>query len=306
MILDKLLEYAQVSAAINMQCLVRGRWQLHNPAAPGRAYVHIVLSGTGVLERPDAEPQRLYAGDLVFLPQGMAHSICDFNGQGEAVPLQMCRKGAWTLGSNADGREDMGMLCGHFDYQPHSGLLEGWPPLVVVPWQQLPQLRAWVDLLQMEAALADEHSEGAASVINGLSLTLLAWLIRHCWQQPQWQNPPPGVLRARQDARLRPLLAAVMAEPVQAWTVDNMAAQVHLSRAQFMRVFQAALGQSPHQFVMQTRLRQAAVYLRQRSDSIVHIALAAGFQSETHFARVFKQQYGQTPRQYRLGLPEDG
>ena len=194
MILDKLLEYAQVSAAINMQCLVRGRWQLHNPAAPGRAYVHIVLSGTGVLERPDAEPQRLYAGDLVFLPQGMAHSICDFNGQGEAVPLQMCRKGAWTLGSNADGREDMGMLCGHFDYQPHSGLLEGWPPLVVVPWQQLPQLRAWVDLLQMEAALADEHSEGAASVINGLSLTLLAWLIRHCWQQPQWQKSAAGGL----------------------------------------------------------------------------------------------------------------
>lgn len=301
--LDKLLEYAQMTAAIDTQCLVRGRWRLHHPAKEGRAYVHIVVSGTGMLQLPDAAPQRLYAGDLVFLPKGGEHQISDFNGNGEEMPLTACRKGAWTLKGNGEGREDLGMLCGHFDYLPGAGLLgdflEHYPQAVVVPWQQLPQLRAWVKLLQLEVALA-EKEEGGHSVINGLSQALMVWLIRYCWQQQPWQNPPPGLLRGRQDTRLRPLLAAVMADPAEAWTVEKMADYVHLSRAQFMRVFQTALGQSPHQFVMQTRLRQAAVYLRTHADSVLQIALATGFQTESHFARVFKQHYGQTPRQYRL------
>ncbi|UOO81836.1 AraC family transcriptional regulator [Uruburuella testudinis] len=303
-ILDKLLEYAQVSAAIDTQCMVSGRWQLRHPETERRAYVHIVTSGTGVLQLPDAPPQRLYAGDLVFLPGGGEHCISDYNGSGEAAPVSFCRRGPWTLKSNTSGREDLGMLCGRFDYRlPGSlldDLLQGYPPVVIVPWQDLPQLRAWVGLLQLEMQTAEDEAEGAYSVVNGLAQALLVWLVRYCWQQPQWQNPPPGLLRGQQDARLRPLLAAVMADPAGAWTVETMAEQVHLSRAQFMRVFQAAMAQSPHQFVMQTRLRQAAVYLRNRTDSVLQIALATGFQTESHFARLFKQHYGATPRQYRM------
>ena len=55
MILDKLLEYAQVSAAINMQCLVRGRWQLHNPAAPGRVLDSDVQTAVNGLWQAGAE-----------------------------------------------------------------------------------------------------------------------------------------------------------------------------------------------------------------------------------------------------------
>lgn len=296
--LDKLLEYAQISAAINVYCLVSGRWHLRHPKVEGRAYVHIVVSGTGLLQLPKMAPQSLNAGDLVFLPKGGEHSISDFNGSGEAVPATAYQRGAWTLKRNTEGRADLGMLCGVINYQPHSGLLDDWPPLVVVPWQALPQLRSWVSLLQTEAESADE--EGGKSVINGLSQALLAWLVRYCWQQPQWQNAVPGLLRGHQNARLSSLLSAVMADPAHVWTIETLAEWVHLSRAQFIRVFQAALGQSPHQFVMQIRVRQAAVYLRQSSDSLRHIALATGFQTEPHFCKVFKQHYGVTPRQYRM------
>ena len=47
------------------------------------------------------------------------------------------------------------------------------------------------------------------------------------------------------------------------------------------------------------RLRQVAVLLRQTADSVLSVALNLGFQSETHFGKAFKKQYGISPGQYR-------
>ena len=66
-----------------------------------------------------------------------------------------------------------------------------------------------------------------------------------------------------------------------------------------MRLFKQQTGISPHAFVNLIRLRQAAVLLRQTADSILSVALNVGFQSETHFGKAFKKQYGISPGQYR-------
>ena len=66
-----------------------------------------------------------------------------------------------------------------------------------------------------------------------------------------------------------------------------------------MRLFKQHVGMSPHHFVQHIRLQRAAQMLRQSSYSILHIALAVGFQSETHFGKAFKQKYDVTPGQYR-------
>lgn len=298
-ILDKLLEFAQVEAYVDVQCLLRGRWFLNKEQAQGRAYIHIILSGMGQLQIPHEIPQRLYAGDLILLPHGAEHSITDFNGQGSISPVNVRQYGAWTIETNGEGREDLTMLCGHVDYQIMSGLFQDWPNMLVIPWQQLPQLRDWVHLLQTEAVSAQLMQDGGASVIKGLSTVLLVWLIRYYCQQ-HGQAISPGILRGQQDGRLRPLLVAIMNEPSKDWTLESMSELVYLSRAQFIRVFQSSLGISPHRFLMQSRLSQATVYLRTRSDRVLQIALMTGFKTEQHFVRAFKHYFGQTPRQYRL------
>ena len=100
------------------------------------------------------------------------------------------------------------------------------------------------------------------------------------------------------------MLTAVLAEPAHDWTVEAMAEQAHLSRAQLMRLFKQYIEMSPHAFVNHIRLQAAAQMLRQTADSILQIALSVGFQSETHFGKAFKKQYGIPPGIYRKQHPE--
>ena len=52
-------------------------------------------------------------------------------------------------------------------------------------------------------------------------------------------------------------------------------------------------------------ITQAAVLLRQTADSVLSVALNVGFQSETHFGKAFKKQYGISPGQYRKNETAD-
>ena len=45
--------------------------------------------------------------------------------------------------------------------------------------------------------------------------------------------------------------------------------------------------------------------LKQGSDSVLAIALAVGFCSETHFGKAFKKAYGISPGQYRKQAEDD-
>ena len=108
-----------------------------------------------------------------------------------------------------------------------------------------------------------------------------------------------GVLTASLDRRLYPVIQGVLNAPQEDWSVENLTALAHVSRAQLMRLFKQHVGMSPHGFVQHIRLQKAAKMLRQTSHSIMHIALAVGFQSETHFGKAFKQKYQSTPGQYR-------
>lgn len=82
-------------------------------------------------------------------------------------------------------------------------------------------------------------------------------------------------------------------------SLDELAALAGLSRFHFIRVFHAATGASPHQFLIATRLRRAAERLRACAEPVTRIALDAGFNDLSHFNRTFRRAYGMSPRQWR-------
>ena len=53
-----------------------------------------------------------------------------------------------------------------------------------------------------------------------------------------------------------------------------------------------------HQYVVRARLREAAVRLRVRSDRILDIALDCGFGDVSNFNRMFRAEFGRSPRTY--------
>ena len=82
-------------------------------------------------------------------------------------------------------------------------------------------------------------------------------------------------------------------------SLETMAAEVSVSPLYLARAFKTAVGQSPHQYVLQRRLERAKELLRSTDTPIVDVALASGFSSQSHLSNWFQRQVGISPAVYR-------
>lgn len=83
-------------------------------------------------------------------------------------------------------------------------------------------------------------------------------------------------------------------------TVKDMAVIVDLSPSYFVRVFGAAYGVSPHQYVQSRRLKKAERILSTVRDvPLKAVAMDCGFSDQSHMTRLFQEKLSMTPKQYR-------
>jgi AraC family transcriptional regulator len=82
-------------------------------------------------------------------------------------------------------------------------------------------------------------------------------------------------------------------------SLHQMAETASLSTAYFSQVFRQSTGVTPHQFVLRARVERAKSMLRDREARVLDVALACGFQTQQHFARVFRALCKASPSEYR-------
>ena len=82
-------------------------------------------------------------------------------------------------------------------------------------------------------------------------------------------------------------------------TLKSMASIAGMSESNFSRRFKASMKITPYQYVLQERLEEAKYMLRHLDISLVHIAAATGFSSQSHFSTVFRKHTSLTPLQFR-------
>jgi AraC family transcriptional regulator len=82
-------------------------------------------------------------------------------------------------------------------------------------------------------------------------------------------------------------------------TLEAMAAEVIVSPLYLPRAFKAAVGQSPHQYVLTRRIERAKELLRSTDMPVVDVALASGFSSQSHLSNWFVRLVGVSPAMYR-------
>jgi len=109
-------------------------------------------------------------------------------------------------------------------------------------------------------------------------------------------------IRVSSQERKRALTAArhIEAHFAEPCGLAMLAAVANTSRYQLARAFSAILGQSPIQYLINTRVRAAADLLRTSSKPITEVAFDVGFNDISHFYYCFKLALGVTPRQWRL------
>ena len=81
--------------------------------------------------------------------------------------------------------------------------------------------------------------------------------------------------------------------------LEELALQVGYGRGHFLKTFRAAVGTSPHQFLLDRRVERAKAMLKKTSTPLVEIATACGFSSQSHFSTEFRRRVGISPARYR-------
>jgi AraC family transcriptional regulator len=89
-----------------------------------------------------------------------------------------------------------------------------------------------------------------------------------------------------------------LAEPLR---IAQLAELASVSPGYFHRAFKATLGKTPLAFVNERRIKRAMVLLKSDAASMAAIALQVGFESPSHFTRMFRQVAGVNPSAFRRG-----
>ena len=92
------------------------------------------------------------------------------------------------------------------------------------------------------------------------------------------------------------LMEAAIEEPV---ALSELTRRTGVSQRQLERLCKRYLGATPAQYYVQLRLERARRMLRQTDMSVAEVAIACGFVSLSHFAKVYRRHYGLSPREDR-------
>jgi len=303
-LLSRLLALTPVSGTLDVRCHFGAPWRLQQgPAAPFEMPYHVLLRGEAVLADADGGPggTPLRAGDIVLFPQGQAHRLHDGSGRA-ARPLSETPSTALTIARNSGRGAPADLLCGRFLLQAVSGrLLRDFLPqrLIVSSRPDADadddgRLTRLIELMRDEAL---EEAPGSAAVIGHLSAALFALALRHAAHGGA--APPRGALALARQPRLQPAVLAMFDHPERAWTLPELAALCHLSRATLLRQFQELAGRSPAELLLEIRLAKATRLLARSELAVAAVGEAVGYASEAAFQRAFKRALGLTPAKWR-------
>jgi transcriptional regulator GlxA family with amidase domain len=87
--------------------------------------------------------------------------------------------------------------------------------------------------------------------------------------------------------------------PDHAWSVDDLARDVGLSRSALHERFVKFLGDPPMHYLANWRIQLGARLLRESKRTVATIALDVGYDSEAAFSRAFKRIVGLPPAAWR-------
>jgi AraC family transcriptional regulator len=155
-------------------------------------------------------------------------------------------------------------------------------------------------LEQLAIAITTALRDGTAE--DGLYIDTLAQMMGvHLARMHSARSRPVRMptTKAISGWRMRRLIDFIEAHLDGDLSLEAMATEVEISPLYLARAFKAAVGQSPHQYVLARRIERAKELLRNSDTPIVDVALASGFSSQSHLSNWFLRHVGVSPATYR-------
>lgn len=136
------------------------------------------------------------------------------------------------------------------------------------------------------------------SPLNTLLLTTELW--KHLFQNVNIEPVfAKGVNSAFQSSRLQIMLQFIHDHYAEDIGLEDIAKATNISKSSTLEIFRRGICQSPVSYLIEYRLIQAAILLKNTKKTISNISLTTGFSTDTYFCRKFKGYYKMTPAEYR-------
>jgi AraC-like DNA-binding protein len=149
--------------------------------------------------------------------------------------------------------------------------------------------------LVLKAAIEAEGVAGrlyAESLTNALAIHLLR---RYATCRP----PAAACTGGLSKSKLRRTTEYIDAHLENDVPLAELAAVAQTSLAHFVRLFRQATGQTPHQYVIMSRIERAKRLLTETEWPLIEIGHRVGFTDQSYFTAVFRKHVGTTPKGYR-------
>jgi AraC family transcriptional regulator len=160
-----------------------------------------------------------------------------------------------------------------------------------------------VALSRIMQLLRDEAKSGGPSgalyaehLAHALGTRLFTVMNRSISQK---NRKPVGDLRPN---ILNQIVERIETNPLEQFNLAALATESGYSYTGFIHAFRAQTGLSPYKYIVQLRLRRAKRLMRNRSLTLLEIALESGFASHSHFTHAFREHFGCAPSHFRTAL----
>lgn len=105
--------------------------------------------------------------------------------------------------------------------------------------------------------------------------------------------------RPHDDEPIRRAEEHIEREHTRELSVEELAAQFHMSPRNFLRRFKAATGRTPGQYLQAQRVAVAKAMLESGARSVQTVGSAVGYQDGAFFRALFRRETGMSPAEYR-------
>lgn len=144
-------------------------------------------------------------------------------------------------------------------------------------------------------SLMKNQSPHGSLYVETIAQMIAVQLLHEHASQAARVHPTPMMTRPGMR-RVAELIDAALDEDL---SLGTLAAEAGMSPFYFARSFRQHFGEAPHQYLLRKRIERGKDMLLHTETSLVEIALATGFSSQSHFTSTFKRMVGVTPGEYR-------
>jgi AraC-like DNA-binding protein len=288
------------------------------------AIFHILVEGQGWFAVSGYAPLQLRAGDAILLPHNPPHVMSSGHGTAPMPMLSVLPplppEGFVEVNARGAG-ETSQFLCGflHCD-QRFNPLLGALPEMMLVRSSEGERIVETIASASSAASVAPailtmqpgewlattlQHTveeslgerPGNANMLARLSEILFVEIVRRYMQQLPMSSG--GWLAGLRDPIVGQSLRLMHAHPERAWTVEELALTVAVSRSTLAQRFTTLIGETPMRYLATWRIHLAQSLLKQTTLNLGQVAARVGYDSDVAFNRAFKRHVGQPPAAWR-------